>query len=148
MKHFISIFMSFLVLFMAPASFAKQNDDWVMISDKIVNYKSETDTVEPLAYISDRNFSKIKIKVVQGTINLKEVTVTMSDGSTKELNSMGTLTKGMSTRAWTLPGDETAKFKKLEMTYDSWGSNTLNAVGLSKKAKIEVWGKKRTEEDK
>lgn len=148
MKNFISIFMTFLVLFIAPASFAKQDDGWVMISDKVVNYKSETDTVEPLAYISDRNFSKIKIKVVQGTINLKEVTVTMSDGSTKELKSMSTLTKGMSTRAWTLPGDETAKFKKLEMTYDSWGSNTLNAVGLSKKAKIEVWGKKRTEEDK
>tara|TARA_Y100001956_G_scaffold76794_1_gene86416 strand:+ start:3648 stop:4097 length:450 start_codon:yes stop_codon:yes gene_type:complete len=147
MKHFITILMSSLVLFTAPSCFAKQSDDWVMISDKIVNYKSETDTVEPLAYISERNFSKIKIKVIQGTINLKDVTVTMSDGSTKELKSMGTLTKGMSTRAWTLPGKQDAKFKKLEMTYDSWGSNTLSAVGLSKKAKIEVWGKKRTNKE-
>lgn len=147
MKQIITILLSSLVLFFAPHSFANEDDGWVLISDKVVNYKAETDTVEPLAYISERNFSKIKIKVVQGTVNLKELVVTMSDGSTKELKSMGTLTKGMSTRAWTLPGDENAKFKKLEMTYDSWGSNTLSAVGLSKKAKIEVWGKKRTEEE-
>ncbi|KOO13662.1 hypothetical protein AKJ18_18045 [Vibrio xuii] len=147
MKQIITILLSSLVLFFAPHSFAKETDGWVLISDKVVNYKAETDTVEPLAYISERNFSKLKIKVVQGTVNLKELVVTMSDGSTKELKTMGTLTKGMSTRVWTLPGDEKAKFKKLDMTYDSWGSNTLSAVGLSKKAKIEVWGKKRTEEE-
>lgn len=147
MKHFITLLLSSLVIFFAPHTFAKESDGWVMISDKVVNYKSETDTVEPLAYISQRNFSKIKIKVVQGTVNLKNIVVTMSDGSSKELKSMGTLTKGMSTRAWTLPGNENAKFKKLDMTYDSWGSTTLNAIGLSKKAKIEVWGKKRTEEE-
>jgi hypothetical protein len=147
MKHFITLFLSSLVIFFTPHTFASSNDDWVMISDKVVNYKSETDTVEPLAYVSQRNFSKLKIKVVQGTINLKNVVVTMSDGTSKELKSMGTLTKGMSTRVWTLPGGKDAKFKKLEMTYDSWGSTTLSAVGLSKKAKIEVWGKKRTEEE-
>lgn len=147
MKHFITLFLSSLVIFFTPHTFASSNDDWVMISDKVVNYKSETDTVEPLAYVSQRNFSKLKIKVVQGTINLKNVVVTMSDGTNKELKSMGTLTKGMSTRVWTLPGGKDAKFKKLEMTYDSWGSTTLSAVGLSKKAKIEVWGKKRTEEE-
>lgn len=146
MKHFITLFLSSLVIFFTPHTFASSNDDWVMISDKVVNYKSETDTVEPLAYVSQRNFSKLKIKVVQGTINLKNVVVTMSDGTSKELKSMGTLTKGMSTRVWTLPGGKDAKFKKLEITYDSWGSTTLSAVGLSKKAKIEVWGKKRTEE--
>ncbi len=147
MKHFITLFLSSLVIFFTPHTFASSNDDWVMISDKVVNYKSETDTVEPLAYVSQRNFSKLKIKVVQGTINLKNVVVTMSDGTSKELKSMGTLTKGMSTRVWTLPGGKDAKFKKLEMTYDSWGSTTLSAVGLSKKAKIEVWCKKRTEEE-
>lgn len=147
MKHFITLFLSSLVIFFTPHTFASSNDDWVMISDKVVNYKSETDTVELLAYVSQRNFSKLKIKVVQGTINLKNVVVTMSDGTSKELKSMGTLTKGMSTRVWTLPGGKDAKFKKLEMTYDSWGSTTLSAVGLSKKAKIEVWGKKRTEEE-
>lgn len=148
MKHFITILISSLVLFTAFQGYAKESDDWVKISDKVVNYKSETDTVEPMAYISQRNFSKIKIKVVQGTVNLKKIVVTMSDGSSKELKTIGTLTKGMSTRAWTLPGDENSKFKKLDMTYDSWGSTTLSAIGLSKKAKIEVWGKKRTEEEK
>ena len=73
--------------------------------------------------------------------------VTMTDGSEKKLKTMvGTLTSGMSTRAWTLPGSEDAKFKRLEMEYKSWGNMTLNAAGMSKKAKIEVWGKKRVQE--
>ena len=73
--------------------------------------------------------------------------VTMTDGSEKKLKTMvGTLTKGMSTRAWTLPGSEDAKFKRLEMEYKSWGYMTLNAAGMSKKAKIEIWGKKRVRE--
>ena len=73
--------------------------------------------------------------------------VTMTDGSEKKLKTMvGTLTKGMSTRPWTLPGSEDAKLKRLEMEYKSWGNMTLNAAGMSKKAKIEIWGKKRVKE--
>lgn len=110
MKHFITLLLSSLIILIAPQTFAQSSDDWVMISDKVVNYKSETDTVEPLAYVSQRNFSKLKIKVVQGTVNLKNVVVTMSDGSSKELQSMGTLTKGMSTRVWRHPNSERAQY--------------------------------------
>lgn len=147
MKHFITLLFSSLVILFSSHTVAQSNDGWVKITDKVVNYQSETDTVEPLALISQRNFSKLKLKVTQGTVKLKKLVVTMSDGSSKELKSVGTLTKGMSSRAWALPGGENAKFKKLDMTYQSWGSTTLSAVGLSKKAKIEVWGKKRTEQE-
>lgn len=69
--------------------------------------------------------------------------VTMTDGATKKLSTLGTLTKGMSTRVYKLPGSEKAKFDFLELEYKSWGSLALNAAGVVKKAKIEVWGLKR-----
>jgi hypothetical protein len=46
------------------------------------------------------------------------------------------LTKGISTRPLSLPGKD-LKLKKLELTYDSAGVQFV-----TKKAKIEVWGKK------
>lgn len=123
-------------------AYANENE-WVLISDKVVNFEQETDTVEPLAFVSERKFSKIKVKCVQGTVNIKSMNVTMTDGSTKKLSTLGTLTKGISTRVYKLPGSEKAKFDFLELEYKSWGSLTLNAAGVVKKAKIEVWGLKR-----
>lgn len=51
-------------------AYANENE-WVLISDKVVNFEQETDTVEPLAFVSERKFSKIKVKCVQGTVNIK-----------------------------------------------------------------------------
>lgn len=124
------------------AVYANENE-WVLISDKVVNFEQETDTVEPLAFVSERKFSKIKVKCVQGTVNIKSMNVTMTDGSTKKLSTLGTLTKGMSTRVYKLPGSEKTKFDSLKLEYKSWGSLALNAAGVVKKAKIEVWGLKR-----
>ncbi|PQJ88386.1 hypothetical protein [Aliivibrio sifiae] len=124
------------------SAYASENE-WVLISDKVVNFEQETDTVEPIAFISQRAFSKIKIKCIQGTVNIKSMNVTMSDGSNKKLKTVGNLTKGMSTRAYTLPSSDTAKFDRLELEYKSWGNLTLNAAGVVKKAKIEVLGLKR-----
>ncbi|WP_122036683.1 hypothetical protein [Aliivibrio sp. EL58] len=123
-------------------AYANENE-WVLISDKVVNFEEETDTVEPLAFVSERKFSKIKVKCIQGTVNIKSMNVTMTDGATKKLSTLGTLTKGMSTRVYKLPGSEKAKFDFLELEYKSWGSLALNAAGVVKKAKIEVWGLKR-----
>ncbi|HHP0513360.1 TPA: hypothetical protein ACRZ3R_004137 [Vibrio harveyi] len=148
MKLFQSIAITLLISTTSFTAFAKDsNDGWELIAEKTVNFQTETDTVEPNGLFQNRKFSKIKIKCTQGTMSIKNMKVTMTDGSEKKLKTMvGTLTKGMSTRAWTLPGSEDAKFKRLEMEYKSWGNMTLNAAGMSKKAKIEVWGKKRVQE--
>ncbi|MCQ9074665.1 hypothetical protein [Vibrio harveyi] len=148
MKLFQSIAITLLIATTSFTAFAKDsNDGWELIAEKTVNFQTETDTVEPNGLFQNRKFSKIKIKCTQGTMSIKNMKVTMTDGSEKKLKTMvGTLTKGMSTRAWTLPGSEEAKFKRLEMEYKSWGNMTLNAAGMSKKAKIEVWGKKRVQE--
>lgn len=118
--------------------------EWVKIATKTVNYKAENDTVNPLPFLGQNNFSHIKVKCIQGTVNVKSMTVKMSDGSSKELSTLlGVLSKGTSTRAFELPGKENAKFEQLEMHYDSVGSATLGMVGATKKGKVEVWGKVR-----
>lgn len=146
MKLFQSLFTVMMVATISFSTFASSNndDDWELIATKTVNFQTETDTVTPNSLLKNRNFSKIKIKCIQGTVDLKDIKVTMTDGSEKKLTSMGTLTNGMSTRAWILPGAEDAKLKHLEMKYSSWGNMKLDVLGVSKKAKVEIWGKKRT----
>ncbi|BBM63917.1 hypothetical protein [Vibrio alfacsensis] len=148
MKLFQTITIALLISTTSFVTFAKNNDDnWELIAQKTVNFQNETDTVELNGLFKNRQFSKIKMKCIQGTMNIKNMKVIMTDGSEKELKTMtGTLTKGMSTRAWTLPGSEDAKLKRIDMEYKSWGNMTLNAAGVSKKAKIEIWGKKRLQE--
>lgn len=148
MKLFQSLVITLLIAVTSFSIFAKDNnDDWVLIAEKTVNFQTEKDTVELNGLFKNRNFNKIKIKCTQGTMSIKDLKVTMTDGSDKKLKTMtDTLTKGMSTRAWTLPGSEDAKLKRLDMEYKSWGNMTLNAAGVSKRAKIEIWGKKRVED--
>ncbi|WP_205690515.1 hypothetical protein, partial [Poseidonibacter lekithochrous] len=64
-----------------------------------------------------------------------------TDGTSQKLDTLGVLTKGSSTRAMKL-NDDTKKVKNIEMQYSSLGSQTLNLAGVTKKAKVEVLGKR------
>ncbi len=146
MKLFQSLFTVMMVATISFSTFASSNnDDWELIATKTVNFQTETDTVTPNSLLKNRNFSKIKIKCIQGTVDLKDIKVTMTDGSDKKLTSMGTLTNGMSTRAWTLPGAEDAKLKHLEMKYSSWGKHEARRVGCQQKSKSRNLGKKKNQ---
>ena len=116
-----------------------QEDGWVVIAEKTASFKSDKDKVTP--YGAERNVSKIKIKCIQGTLKLKHVHVKMADGTEKSYDAkgIGILNKGMTSFAFTLPGD--SKLDSIELEYDSAG-NML----ISKKAKLQILGKKRKEE--
>ena len=116
-----------------------ENDDWVVIAEKTVSFKSDLDKVTP--YGDERNVSKIKIKCIQGTVKLQHVHVTMTDGTKKSYDAkgVGVISKGMSSFAFVLPGD--SKLEHIELEYDSAGN-----ILITKKAKIQVLGKKRKEE--
>lgn len=118
-----------------------EEDGWVRLAEKTVSYKAETDNVSLIG--KKTNLSKIKLTCVQGTVKLKHIRVEMSDGTKKEYDPKGTgvFSKGMSSFAFELPGKDT-KLKELEIEYDSVG-----AVAVTKRAKVEVWGKERKEKD-
>ncbi|HHF3073978.1 TPA: hypothetical protein ACPJ1A_001464 [Vibrio diabolicus] len=146
MKFLPTLLLCALVATTSMSVFANSSDEWELIATKTVKFQTETDTVTPNSLFRNRSFSKIKLKCMQGTVDINDLKVVMTDGSEKKLTSMGVLTSGLSTRAWSLPGSKEAKLKQIEMTYSSWGSRKLNVLGLSKKAKIEVWGKKKSDQ--
>ncbi len=119
--------------------FAQENDGWIKIGEKSVAFKSEKDKVTLMG--NEKNVTKIKITCIQGTVKIKKIYVTMSDGESKTIDPLaGVLNKGMSTTAFDLPGKDN-KLSELELEYDSMGTIVTN-----KRAKVEVWGKKRKDE--
>ncbi len=121
---------------------AQTEDGWIVIAEKTASFKSDIDKISPKG--EKRNVSKIKIKCIQGTLKLKHVHVTMTDGTKKSYDAkgIGILNKGMSSFAFDLPGKDT-KLQHIELEYDSAGN-----ILISKKAKVQVLGKKRKNKDK
>lgn len=112
------------------------NDNWIKVAEKSVAFKSETDKVNLSG--KERDITRIKIKCVQGTLQLKEVTIEMKNGKKETYDPKGTglLTKGTSSIPFTVP-DKGEEVKSIEMKWDSKGSMVTN-----KRAKVEIWGKK------
>ncbi len=141
MKLFKAVILSLLVAFSSFHSFASDSD-WDKIAEKIVSFKSETDTVNPLSPFANTRFSHIKVKCTQGTVNLKSITVIMKDGQEKTFDNLGVLTKGMSSRNLNLPTKDEAKLDKIKLHYESVGNTALQVTGVTKKAHVEILGKK------
>ena len=136
MKKAILIVTILLTGTLMQLSAQSDNDDWVVIAEKTVSFKNDLDKVTP--YGAERNVSKIKIRCIQGTVKLKHVHVTMSDGTKKSYDAkgIGVLNKGMTSFAFTLPGN--SKLEHIELEYDSAG-----VMLISKRAKVQILGKKR-----
>lgn len=125
-----------VVMFLAGnVSLKAQDGNWKKLAEKSVAFKSETDKVSLTG--NERTANWIRIKCIQGTVQIKEVTIKMEGGESKTFNpATGLLTKGMATVPFAVPGKKDEKVKSVEMKYDSKGSIVTN-----KRAKVEVQGK-------
>ncbi|GAA4326696.1 hypothetical protein GCM10023115_38590 [Pontixanthobacter gangjinensis] len=130
-----------ILIFLTGFSGIAQNDNWKKLAEKNVAFKGETDKVTLTG--NERTVDKIKIKCVQGTVQLKKIKIVMEGGKEKEYDArgVGILTKGMSSTAFAVP-DKDDKVKRIELDYDSKGN-----VVLTKRAKVEILGKKDRDED-
>ncbi|MDX1762327.1 MAG: hypothetical protein R3218_09260 [Christiangramia sp.] len=135
--------MKYLLIFFLLIGFSgiAQKDNWEKLAEKSVAFKNETDKV--ILTGKERTVDKIKIKCVQGTVQLKSIKIVMDGGKDKEYDArgVGILTKGMSSSSFSVP-DKDDKVKSIELDYDSKGS-----IALNKRAKVEIWGKKEKDED-
>ncbi|MCH4553064.1 hypothetical protein [Aestuariibaculum lutulentum] len=126
----------FILFFLVSVATQAQNDNWKKLAEKTVAFQNEKDKVSLSG--SEKDITKVKITCTQGTLELKSVTIVMENGEKKEYDAkgLGVLTNGMSSVPYAVPskGD---KVKYLEMEYDTKGK-----VLLTKRAKVEVWGKK------
>ncbi len=125
-----------LFIFFISISGYSQDESWKKVGEKLVAFKSEKDNVQLTG--KERNIDKVRIKCVQGTLQLKKVTIVMDNGEKKEYDArgIGILTKGMSSTNFAVP-NKNEKVKRLELEYDSKGAMVVN-----KRAKVEIWGKK------
>lgn len=141
MKKLALVLSCLIVLFSFTVQ-AKSKGEWIEIANKTASFKAETDEVKPSR--AERNITKIKLHVEQGTVRIKNIKVFMSNGEEKEYDVLGLLNKGMETRALALPKAKEGEIKlqKIELTYDSIGN-----VLVSKKAKIKVLGFKKAKEE-
>ena len=112
-----------------------QDGKWKKLAEKSVAFHSETDRVSLQG--DERTANWIRIKCIQGAVQIKEVTINMEGGESKTFNpTSGLLNKGMATVPFQVPGKKDEKVKSVEMKYDSKGSIVTN-----KRAKVEVQGK-------
>ncbi|MFV0376059.1 MAG: hypothetical protein ACK5JD_02010 [Mangrovibacterium sp.] len=115
-----------------------EKDGWVKLATKTAGYKSDKDEVQLMG--KDHRVDKIKLTCTQGTVKLKNIHIKMSDGAEKDFDpKIGVLNSGMSTMNFDLPGKD-SKLKEMYLEYDAVGN-----VLMTKKGKIEVWGKKLKE---
>ncbi|MCE2573268.1 hypothetical protein [Motilimonas eburnea] len=139
-----TMFAAALILSMSLATLPAMAADWFKVADKVVNYKSETDEVTP--QFNEKNVTHIKLVCTQGTVNLHKISLHMSDGTVKDVDNLGVLSKGLSSRVISVPKGD-AKLKKIELNYDSVGNQKLALLGVSKKAHVDIMGK-NDEKDK
>ncbi|THD69247.1 DUF2541 domain-containing protein [Robertkochia marina] len=128
--------LSIVLLFvMTLPAMQAQDGKWKKLAEKSVAFKSETDRVSLKG--DEREANWIRIKCIQGTVQIKEITINMEGGESKTYKPLtGLLNKGMATTPFKVPGNKDEKVKSVEMKYDSKGSIVTN-----KRAKVEVQGK-------
>lgn len=130
MKHLL-----FLVALFGSIVVSAQSG-WIKIGEKMVGFKSDTDKVTLVG--NERDINRVKIKCTQGTLQLKSVNIVMDNGKSKRYDAKagGMLTNGMSSAAYDVP-DKNDKVKYVEFQYDTKGM-----IGVTKRSKIEILGKK------
>ncbi len=127
---FLSII--FIVLINSYSVFA-QDDNWKVLANKDVSYKSEKDRIT--LYGKEKKVTKVKLNCNQGSLKIKKTTLFYSDGSeeTHDPKGTGILTKGTSTIPYKIPKEKS--LNQIEIEYEAYG-NML----LTKRAKVEVLG--------
>ena len=140
MRRYVIVIGLLLIGFYLTAIAQSKEDGWIKIGEKYVAFHAETDDIHLTG--DEKDVTKIKIKCVQGAVKIKQISVKMSDGSTKDYDpAAGILKDGMSTVSFDLPGKDNT-LKDLKIEYDSMGT-----IATNKRAQVEIWGKKKKDDD-
>ena len=116
-----------------PAVVISNEPGWHKIGETTADFSREKDEV---AVIGANRFASLKFRVTDAPIEISDVTVTFSDGTTKNIKvGMPLKQAGDSSREIDLPGSE-ANVTKITFTYKTVGNST------NKKAHVEIWGMK------
>ncbi len=135
MRNILSIALATL-LFIGLSSFETskkiQPRDWVHLGSRKINWGVEKDVI--VVGPNARGFTKLKIKVTGGAVNMRKMVVTYGNGDKDNIPLKFNFSKGAESRVIDLKGGK-RQIKTISFWYD-----TKN--GSKQKATVHVAGKK------
>ncbi len=105
---------------------------WDKLGTEAVDYAIDHDVVT-IQQGSTETYTALKIKVVNGTVNVHKATVHFANGDTQDVNLPKELNAGNDGKLIDLKGNKRA-IEKVTFWYDTKASSNEKAV-------VEVWGK-------
>ena len=125
-----------LFLFVGLSSFTTSNidlkRDWIHLGSKKVNWGIEKDVI--IVGANEGNFTKLKIKVTGGAVNMRKMLVTYGNGSTDNIPLKFHFKRGATSRVIDLKGNK-RKIRKITFWYDTKNRS-------KRKATVHVAGKR------
>ena len=120
------------VVFSAYSSFAQNKLTWDKIGTETVDYTIDHDVVS--LNKSQQTYTALKIKVINGTLNVHKATVHFVNGEKQDFELPEVLTEGNDGKLIDLVGNKRL-IEKVTFWYDTVNKN-------SEKAMVEVWARK------
>lgn len=121
-----------LMLGYSTVTLAQNKLTWDKLGTEAVDYAIDHDVVK-LNENSTETYTSLKIKVLNGTVNIHKATVHFANGETQDVNLPKEINKGNDGQLIDLKGNK-RKIDKVTFWYDTKGPSDNKAV-------VEVWGK-------
>ncbi|MFT5859406.1 MAG: hypothetical protein ACI865_001507 [Flavobacteriaceae bacterium] len=118
-------------LFVSFSSFSQQKVKWDRLGSRAVDYKVDFDVIHVGA--RDGSFTKLKVAVTGGALNMHRMVVTYMNGTKEEIELRHNFKKGSTSRVIDIRGGKRL-IKNIKFFYD-----TKNLA--QKKAKVHVFGR-------
>ena len=119
-------------LFVSFSSFSQQKVKWDRLGSRAVDYRADFDLIQVGA--RDGGFTKLKVAVTGGALNMRRMVVTYMNGTKEEIELRHTFKKGTTSRVIDIRGGKRL-IKNIKFFYD-----TKNLA--QKKAKVHVYGRR------
>ncbi len=120
-----------VVLFLVASSFTSNIGKWDHLGSRTVNYRLDRDVIKVTA--REGGFTKLKIKVTGGAMNMHRMVVQYGNGKKEEIQLRHNFSRRSSTRVIDLKGNKRI-IRDITFFYDT--------KNLSRKrAKVHVFGK-------
>lgn len=145
MKQRILFLLFTVVCGLAISVSASAQSQWVKLGEKSVHFKGDKDEIK---CSNKGEFSKLKIRVENNSVEFDKVIVDFKQGSSQELWIRKEIGAGEETRVLDLRGGKreiesiTFYYKSQKDNKDSKGNKGNKGHKGNKNAKVEVWGRR------
>lgn len=128
-QRIIAIVFTALLLTVSCA-FSNKGPKWERLGTRTGDWKMDHDEILVTGF--EGKFSALKVKVLQGSLNMHKMVVHFRNGGTQDIDLRNTFKPGSHSRVINLDGDDRV-IRKVEFWYD--------AKNHSKKSVVQLWGK-------